>query len=146
MSWDISTARSNLTERVFAYEPLVKSTVDPMVYGAYRRAKLPPVSSSRDKNKKNKSGRKDADRNSFYDAIKNFGSGPVSKVRDSFSIKSFFSFANQLVTLLAVGVKQRSERRCPGSSPGEEAGVLQPSPEVLSITHSPSRPPILVTD
>lgn len=56
-----------------------------MAYGAYRRAKLPPTPTKKEastksgrQNKDKKKGPKN-DTNSFYDAIKNLGSGPTAQ-------------------------------------------------------------------
>lgn len=77
--------QNQASPRVFQYEPIAKIEINPMAYGAYRRAKLPPTptsategsSKSGRKNKDKKKGPKN-DTNSFYDAIKNLGSGPGS--------------------------------------------------------------------
>ena len=78
-------AENRAAPRVFQYEPISKVEINPMAYGAYRRAKLPPTPASSDaKGASTKSGRQNKDKkkgpkndtNSFYDAIKNLGSGP----------------------------------------------------------------------
>ncbi len=71
---------------MFQYDPTEKTVIDPMVYGAYRRSKLPPPIKSKSgvmkSGRKNKEKQKSTtkDNNSFYNAIKNLGSGPVAKV------------------------------------------------------------------
>jgi hypothetical protein len=85
------------SSRVFQYDPVERFRGDPMAYGAYRRWKSPESDtststkgnsknnqkknsngSSNDKKKKSKNGGITTD--SFYNAIKKLGSGPVEKV------------------------------------------------------------------
>jgi len=91
-----STTSSNSPQRVFKYDPKDEFYGDPMRFGAYRRFKEPdsepnglmvskPANEvqtkggggTSGKNKK-KGGGKDSTTDSFYNAIKNLGSGPVA--------------------------------------------------------------------
>ena len=57
--------------------------VDPMVYGAYRRYKLPPAPVAKTSGRSNVKGKNKSpttDDNSFYNAIKNLGSSANPKV------------------------------------------------------------------
>lgn len=81
----------NITARQVKYNPISKSGIDPMAFGAYRRWKMAPLKGkgrrksvksgrSKIKGRSQNDSRNSQDNNSFYNAIKNLGANPFDRV------------------------------------------------------------------